>query len=115
MEVILNIGLNTNTGETLNHLTTLRQVATVADIRQFALVQSDTEPTLVVAANVNDVDYTVKALSDELEQDCIAVYYPKTGHGKLVGEKAAAWGDFNPEFFFLLDGNRLDSGLAAAA
>ena len=38
-------------------------------------------------------------LSVEFEQDCVAVYFPETHHGMLVGPNAVKWGDFDPAFF----------------
>lgn len=38
-------------------------------------------------------------LSLEFEQDCVAVHFPETGHGMLVGPNAAKWGDFDPKYF----------------
>ena len=40
-----------------------------------------------------------ETLAKQLEQDCIAVYIPAWSRGKLLGPKAAAWGDFNLNFF----------------
>ena len=115
MQVILNVGLNTNTGSTITAGHALRQIALVADVIEYTITESDTELTLVVAANVNDVRHTVYKLADNLDQDCIAVYYPRTGNGTLVGPKAASWGTFNPEYFLCLDGTRLAQPVLAAA
>ena len=45
------------------------------------------------------VDWMIAGLSAILAQDCIGVLDADTGAGVLVGPKAAAWGDFNPEYF----------------
>ena len=115
MQVILNVGLNTNTGSTITADQALSQIAIFADVLEHAIAHSDTEQTLIVAVNVNDVRFTVYKLADNLDQDCIAVYYPRTGNGTLVGPKAAAWGTFNPEYFLCLDGTRLAQPVLAAA
>lgn len=74
------------------------------------VVISDSEPTLVVhvESGYSYVPAAVRIghLSVALGQDCIAVVLPD-GTGALIGPRHEAWGEFNPEFFFLLDGTRL--------
>ena len=80
------------------------------------LLTSDTEPTLVAeVVHTGDIRACTNWLAEKLNQDCIAIYDTDTGVGQLIGPKAAAWGDFNPAFFFLLDGSRLAAPLQAAA
>ena len=124
MELILNIGLDdikehvNSYGKTMSP----RDVAINAvktlnfKIKSIVDVQSDTEPTIVVSAT-HDGDAAVCAswLASQLNQDCIAVYIPSKNEGHLYGPRASDWGDFNPEFFFMLDGSRLSGGLKAAA
>jgi hypothetical protein len=115
MKLILNIGL---------------------DVISHKVVQSDTEPTLVVEAIVADnfslehgcyqtadnfslehgcyqtadnfsLEHGCYQTAVELRQDCIAFYVPLWRYGQLVGPRAAAWGEFNPEFFILPSGKRL--------
>lgn len=43
--------------------------------------------------------YAAEGLAKALEQDCIAVYIPAWRKGRLIGPKAAEWGDFNIEYF----------------
>ena len=81
------------------------------------VVNSDTEPTLVVkmdamgslasAKQGNAVKRAVFALSEALNQDCIGFYLPIADKGELIGPRADKWGEFNPAFFFKLDGSRL--------
>ena len=64
-------------------------------IQDYALVQSESEPTLSVVCNTGFVDYDdikniVFNLSRELHQDAIAGKIENNGF--LVGEKAEAWG-----------------------
>lgn len=47
------------------------------------------------ALDLVDVLYDVAC---ELKQDCVAVAY-SNGSGRLIGPNAAAWGEFNPEYF----------------
>lgn len=85
------------------------------------VVNSDTEPTLVVKVKPtagmaasrqgNAVRNAVFELAKALNQDCIAVYLPIADKGELIGPRAAQWGEFNPAYFFKLDGSRL--GVAA--
>ncbi len=56
---------------------------------------------------------TIYDLALLLNQDAIAVYLPDFGHGALIGPRAEAWGNFNPEFFLLPDGSRLSARQAA--
>ena len=54
------------------------------------------EPTLVVKANVQEVP-ALNHLAEFCGQDCVAATID--GVGALYGRHAAAWGEFNPEFF----------------
>ena len=109
---ILNIGLNTADGAIA--IEEARKVlrAYGFSILREALLESDTEPTLVAEvatgfATTLTVLQLLYQVSEELKQDCIAVYRGLTRGGALIGPRAAEWGPFNPEFFLLLDGRRL--------
>jgi hypothetical protein len=130
MNFILNIGLDnvpadlSYTNGVLNPLTTRRALqATQAarnhgfDIVRAKVVQSDTELTLVILAEDNGIgqDNRVDMLAVALKQDCIAIWSVDQQYGQLIGPKAAAWGEFNPEFFFMLDGTRLAQPTQLAA
>lgn len=70
--------------------------------------QSSTEDTLIVKLSVSSGDENnfrkeIDELAYELDQDCIAVYNATGWSGELVGPNAAAWGEFNPEFFIRFD------------
>jgi len=130
MEVILNIGLDgvpadlSYTNGKLNPLDARRAMQAVQAVRSHGfdilsakVVQSDTEPTLVVRAEDAGIgqDNRIDMLSTALKQDCIGVWYPAEQYGQLIGPRADAWGEFNPEFFIMLDGTRLSHpGLQAA-
>ena len=119
MEVILNIGLNTNTN-TRTVLEAIDAVQATADagfrVISTEVFNSDTEPTLVVVADDLDrpgFDNRVFELARRLQQDCIALFTAE-GYGDLLGPNAAAWGAFNPEFFILPTGERLAAQQARA-
>jgi hypothetical protein len=109
MRVILNIGLARDGNKNIGVGTVLREL----DQRGFNLqgcyriCHSDTEITVVAEVELETVNNPVRYLAQILGQDCIAAYIPKVNKGKLIGPKAAEWGEFNPEKFILLDGTRL--------
>ena len=123
MQAILNIGLDNApiAGESFTNGVRNPEVATrmltaVQNARHAGfkitaakLVQSDTEPTLVLTITDDDpgLDNRIDMLATTLKQDCIAVWYPGEQWGQLIGPKAAEWGNFNPAFFFMPDGKRL--------
>jgi hypothetical protein len=84
-------------------------------IAQVNVHESDTETTTVLRTPRVD-SLTVHTLATVLGQDCIAVWHPlRTGQpGELIGPNAAAWGEFNPEFFILPEGGRLSTFLPLA-
>lgn len=61
------------------------------------VAQSSTEATLIVRLDKPLTNRQLHTLSVALEQDCIAQLHD--GKGVLVGPRAEAWGEFNPEFF----------------
>lgn len=92
-------------------------------VRSSETIDSDTEPTLVVTADWGLATYckvdvslsdAVHKVSELCGQDCIAVWLPERREGRLIGPRAAAWGEFNPEFFITPDGSRLEAQKAAA-
>lgn len=109
MNLILNIGLNTNTGGSLlpsDALAMARELGFF--VVSSAVHQSNSELTLVVMAEV-PAGYEVERserLARDCRQDCIAIYTAQAV-GQLVGPKASAWGPFNPDFFLMLDGRTL--------
>jgi hypothetical protein len=113
MELILNIGLNTNTNGNIGVGTVLRDVeAHGFELLDVATHWSDTEQTVVARVGTGPVpdgavNFFIGHLARLLSQDCIAVYNPATREGYLIGPKADDWGPFNPEFFILVGGSRL--------
>ena len=60
------------------------------------------EPTLVAVLFVDSPHGFTKAmcdLCDKFQQECVAVYFPVTGEGKLIGPRAHAWGEFHIDKF----------------
>jgi hypothetical protein len=103
---ILNVGLATG-ADTLSarHVEqTLRGVGFTVQLT--SVRRSATEPTLVARVTIDDGDMAeaLYEASVQLAQDCIAVWCPPTNLGLLIGPNAAAWGEFNPEFFLVFSG-----------
>jgi hypothetical protein len=98
--ITLNIGLNTNSGETLTALQVAHAIAKhVQDFAIVAIKQSATERTAVIEAT-GLTSKAVYELSIALKQDCIAVSPDNGITGALIGPKSDAWGwTFNPEYF----------------
>jgi len=105
--LILNFGLETVHGGTLEPRAVIAAVTGRAGaVVNAGVYQSDTEATLVLI--VDDLATTAAyKLAETLAQDCIAVYDPRTKRGRLIGPRAAAWGEFTPEYFVLPTGERL--------
>lgn len=119
-QFILNIGLDSQaTGAIAAHVAEQIVAANNFRIVRTAVHQSDTEQTLVAEIQCFDMPFLAwqqfVQIARDLRQDCIAIYNPATGTGALAGLRAQAWGEFNPEFFLLLDGSRLSSTLQRAA
>jgi hypothetical protein len=117
MSFIINIGLNRE-GRPALEVTEAFKVLGRAGfwVGQHALHHSDTELTLVASVNTDRAAApAIHEVAVALGQDCIACYDPSYRHGRLIGPRAAAWGEFNPEFFLQLDGTRLAPSTAARA
>lgn len=121
MNLYLNIGLNTPTGTLLNALDVRRaiNVDTAFQVERTTHVVSDSEPTLVVHVSLPHRDPNcapglspalrtqLSAVSELLQQDCIAAWNPDTAAGELIGPRAALWGQFDGKKFLLFDGQPL--------
>ena len=109
--ISLNIGLITSTGKPLREceidfggedftadvpsILALLEHRLSGKIQNYALVHSETEPTLTVICSTDfvvaeDIRAIVHGIANELHQDAIAGKIET--HGFLVGEKAEAWG-----------------------
>lgn len=118
--VILNIGLE----YTLNgrqQQVNLVELLELLDVRipevfGLATVQSDSERTLVVEIPL-DSEANVITLADEIcerfHQDAVAIYSEGLQAGILCGPRAAQWGPFNPEYFYLRDNQTLADHIRA--
>ena len=121
MAIVINVGLLTNTNESLDldHvLTTLRRELKCPawDLGAVAVFQSASEPTLVLVIEptylFNDRSFgalraDVFHISNILLQDCIAVWDGDNEKGYLIGSNTEAWGAFNHEYFLLPSGQYL--------
>jgi hypothetical protein len=108
MSIELNIGLNVEGSANVKGQRDSRAEFAINSLparssyrREF----SETEDTLIVVCEGSpaDVSVVVEELAVNLSQDCIAVFNVETGAGELIGPNAAAWGEFNPEFFIRFD------------
>lgn len=110
-EFVLNIGLKTSPhmtkGGKMEDLK-VREVLAVLpvfnlDFDVAKIDQSETEKTLILKGVSNDeyIDFekAIKNLSDALKQDCIAVYFPKSDSGALIGSRSDDWGIFDKRYF----------------
>lgn len=103
----LNIGLaDPAGGPNLTPERVLQAIEAVGgQVEEHATHTSDTEPTVVAKLKVPLTKAQADQLSADLGQEAIAQRLAD-GTGALFGPQAANWGDFNPEFFLLLDGRR---------
>lgn len=111
MTILLNIGLNTPSGDPVASLGMERIYEAGKLLETFrkrvALHVSDTEETLVVECESEfGMRQNVEKLCELLDQDCIAVMCGSKERGWLIGPRAHEWGEFDPTKFLLLDGSR---------
>lgn len=121
MDIIVNIGLARAGTSNIAMGTVLREIDNHGfQLLDHAVLQSDSEPTVVARLRTPPAQALAPTisrlyfLSSLLGQDCIAYYDLTLGRGALTGPRAAKWGPFNPDFFFLLDGTRLSQHLSAS-
>lgn len=111
--IIVNIGLHTEDGKGITRDEAIFALRALNfKVLEHTVVASDSEPTLVArVTHIGDPRACAHWTAERLRQQCIALWYPATQHGDLVGPQASAWGPFNPAFFVLLDGSRLSTHL----
>ncbi len=96
---VLNVGLNVTGGKPNSAEKTLAALrAHGMEVESHEIRHSNTEPTLIATVK-RATDAAVHDASTDLRQDAIAVHDPATDTGKLLGPKAADWGEFNKDFF----------------
>lgn len=96
----------------------LKRSAYTQNILEIRRAQSGTEQTLAVQLRVssgaeNRIRGEIEQLAHDLDQDCIALYNWTKYRGELIGPRAAAWGEFNPEFFIRADASARPAFVAA--
>ena len=115
MHIIFNIGLESKDAD--GNVIVLDPEAVCEFVHELAgcgfygaLLKSRTEPTLVLEFDYAELrqhaSFTGLALEicERFSQDCVAVYNTTFEVGQLIGPRAEAWGDFDNERFFLVDG-----------
>jgi hypothetical protein len=110
--IVLNIGLEANDGTAVSERAALAAVLGRTRAVSCGIRQSDSEATLVLIAESLS---TASAwhIAAALRQDCIAVFDTDLKRGRLIGPRADAWGAFEPAYFILPNGERLDASYAA--
>jgi hypothetical protein len=78
-------------------LTLVQALKHVGGVRQIRISQDGDEPTVIIECDF--ITGSIALLATALDQDCIAVFDHSTNTGTLIGDKAAQWGAFNPEYF----------------
>ena len=113
---ILNIGLETSlnfdaAAHTLRYEQVLQALADkFLEVHYYTLATSASEETLIVTVSDKlgvgflkhaGIENEILELSRELMQDCIALYDLTQDQGMLVGDYAADWGEFDPQYFLI--------------
>ena len=112
--VILNIGLAREGRSNIGPGTAMREVQGCFHRVDFSLRHSDTEMTVIAViedeCSLGSIKARVHHLCLLLGQDCIAAWDGQ--RGALIGPRADKWGAFNPDFFLLPSGERLQPAVA---
>lgn len=113
MKYILNIGREVAEQFTLLSVSDiLESLRSVGFDIQGSLLASSTEPTLVVECshpNSREVPQLVEVVSEQLYQDCIALYSVKHDTLHLFGPRAEKWLPVNRSYFVLPNGSKLSN------
>ena len=110
-EFVLNIGMKTSphmtAGGKMEDLHAGNILAALPvfnlDFDTAKIAKSEAEKTLILTG-VSDAEYVdfekaIRGLSDTLKQDYIAVYYPQSDSGVLIGGRSDDWGVFDKQYF----------------
>lgn len=126
MQVEMNIGLTSKDGRNAPHEVmdrAVRAVSLLSESLYFGRIENRfkqaryegpdgpvVEPTLVVRTvacqPLLSIRHLIRYLAGRMGQDCIAVRFEDDRggpYGELIGPRAQAWGDFNPDFFIRYD------------
>lgn len=120
MNIELNIGLDVAGGENGERMQNLRANRAVALLQASVYCSnmlgarrgdSISEPTLIVLLGVSSgaevrAQREIELISELLQQDCIAWYNATAYTGALLGPRAAAWGEFNPDYFLRFEADK---------
>lgn len=117
MKTILNIGRDI--GDHPNALS-LREILGAVigfgiKVDALRVIDIDGAEGCVVVESSDADSCNLYGLAALLGQDCIAVYDPIAREGTLIGPKAGAWGEFNPAYFWDINGRVLAPPVAVAA
>jgi hypothetical protein len=95
----INIGLDNpfTGGRNTVDQTIAKTLTCVSGIYDIKVSHDGAEPTVII--RFERITGSLAVLSAALDQDCIAVRNDDTNEGQLYGDKAEAWGAFNPEYF----------------
>ena len=115
MQIIFNIGLEAKDAagnvSLVEHEEVCEFVHELAGCGFYgALLESHTEPTLVLGFDYAELRENIGVtklayrICERFHQECVAVYNTGLQAGQLIGPQAEAWGDFDNERFFLVNG-----------
>ena len=109
MKYVLNIGearsenfaelTDTSAPVTRDHI---KAAAFLAKVQVMYLIKVTNEPenTFVLMVHIEKGDDArIETMANFLGQDCIAAVPCNGGPGKLIGQFADQWGEFNPDYF----------------
>jgi hypothetical protein len=110
MSYLINIGLQRAGKPDLTEDQVRTALRTLGfDVFNASIAPSQTELTMIVEVYGHFTNWfqDLMKLSIALNQDCVAVFSYASRTGMLIGPKAAEWGEFNPDYFMTIFGNKL--------
>lgn len=109
MKALLNIGLKDR--DYAKAITVAQALRTCRHhgihVIQSAEHEGEEEDVLVVLAECLTPRQSAAGAAADLEQDCVAVWTLEGRRGYLEGPGADKWGEFKPEAFVLMSGEKL--------